>query len=35
MLKKDYHVSEVQPADMFPHTYHIESVAKLDRIAGN
>lgn len=31
MLKDHYLVSRIQPVDMFPHTWHIESVAKLDR----
>jgi 23S rRNA (uracil1939-C5)-methyltransferase len=31
LLKEAYQVQEVQPVDLFPHTYHIESVASLIR----
>ena len=31
MMKEAYQVTEIQPVDMFPHTFHIESVASLRR----
>jgi len=31
LLAEDYEIVEVQPIDMFPHTFHIESVAKLEK----
>ena len=31
VLKDYYDVMEVQPVDMFPHTFHIESVARLEK----
>jgi len=32
LLKEAFQVLEVQPVDLFPHTYHIESVARLSRL---
>jgi 23S rRNA (uracil1939-C5)-methyltransferase len=32
IVARGYHVSRVQPVDMFPHTTHIETVVTLDRI---
>ena len=32
MLELKYEIRKIQPVDMFPHTYHIESIALLNRI---
>jgi 23S rRNA (uracil1939-C5)-methyltransferase len=31
LMKEMYEITRVQPVDMFPHTYHVENVMRLDR----
>jgi len=30
LLAEKYGITEVQPVDMFPHTFHIENIVRLD-----
>jgi 23S rRNA (uracil1939-C5)-methyltransferase len=32
MLKDKYQITELIPVDLFPHTYHVESICRLDKI---
>jgi len=34
LLKDLYRITHVQPLDMFPHTWHVENVVRLERING-
>jgi 23S rRNA (uracil1939-C5)-methyltransferase len=32
LIENSYKLKKVQPVDMFPHTYHIETVSQLGKI---
>jgi 23S rRNA (uracil1939-C5)-methyltransferase len=32
LMSGSFHVTKMQPVDMFPHTFHVENVALLERI---
>ncbi|MDA3896492.1 MAG: 23S rRNA (uracil(1939)-C(5))-methyltransferase RlmD, partial [Desulfobacteraceae bacterium] len=32
LMKDAYRVAEIQPVDMFPHTFHIETVARMEKL---
>ena len=34
LMQERYHIGSVQPVDMFPHTYHIEVVVRLEKRSG-
>jgi 23S rRNA (uracil1939-C5)-methyltransferase len=31
LLDSKYHVTKIQPVDMFPHTHHVENVVLLEK----
>ena len=32
LVNRGYAVKEIQPVDMFPHTYHVECVTLMSRV---
>jgi 23S rRNA (uracil1939-C5)-methyltransferase len=32
LCNQDYQITKIQPVDMFPHTYHVETVVLLNKI---
>ncbi len=34
LVNRGYEIKEIQPIDMFPHTYHVECVVLVSRVEG-